>query len=109
MNAFQPSVYTEAVDAFNDIQDAAIKRFTEGQKEIFEAFTNDSQNLFEASTHNTSNPQHVMAAYIDKSLETYENIKEKVEDQNQNLSAVSSAYLAWMQQTIESLNKSPNS
>jgi len=105
-NFFQPSTYTQPMESFRQIQEEALKKFAEGQQAIFESFSLDSQNMLKGSA-SIDKPQQAIASYIEKSLDTYEDLKGKMAEQGTQLSSVNSAYMSWVQQTLQALSAAP--
>ncbi len=103
-NFFQPGAYSKSFETFSELQEAALKKFTEGQTQLLNAITEDSQDILKAAT-SSDKPQQAIANYIDKSLDAYEGLKKEMLEQSKNVSSVNSAFMIWLQQTIENFGK----
>ncbi|MFT5085587.1 MAG: hypothetical protein ACI9Y1_003648 [Lentisphaeria bacterium] len=99
-NMFQPDAYIKSIASLTELQKSTIAKFTDGQKQFFDTITKEAQG-FAPGDVDVEKPQKAIASYIDKSLQTYDDLKKELADQSQAMSAVNSAYVAWMQQTLE--------
>lgn len=99
-NMLQPSIYAKPIETLTEIQEAALKKFTEGQQHLLTTISTESKELFQPSA-DIDKPQQAIASYIDKSLHAYSDIKNEMLGQSQTVSIVNSAYMAWLQQTLE--------
>ncbi|GLS28053.1 hypothetical protein [Marinibactrum halimedae] len=105
-NSYLPESYQTPLTQLAEIQQAAIKTTVEGQASFFKTLSTEGKEI--ASTPvPIEKPQEAMADYIDKSLDLYDDVNEAMKEQASQLNTVQSAYMAWYQNTLQSMSAAP--
>ncbi|WDE05557.1 hypothetical protein SG34_001010 [Thalassomonas viridans] len=99
-NLLQPAKYSQSLESLSEIQEEALKKFSAGQRHLVETITHDSEEFMQVNVE-ADEPQQLIAGYMDQGLKAYDDIKQEMIGQTKAFSEMNSAYMAWMQQTLE--------
>lgn len=107
MNSVNPQALKKPFEDLSEIQVAATRSALENQSKMANALSKDAVEIVKPESTFTS-PQNSLAEFINDSVALYNDFNGSISDQTSSFNSISSAYKAWMQNTLFELSQPLN-